>query len=57
MPRYFKKGTRLGWLERMMMDPSRGAPSHTDPQSFQPRENTQQNTSHIPDKTHKEGGV
>ncbi len=57
MPRYFKKGTRLGWLERMMMDPSRGAPSHADPLSFQPRENTQQNTSHIPDKTHKEGSV
>jgi len=26
MPRYFMGNTRLDWLERMMMDPSRTAP-------------------------------
>jgi len=57
MPRYFKKGTRLGWLEQMMMDPSRATSSCTDLQSFQPREKTQQDTSHVPEKTRKGGSV
>ena len=30
MPQYFMSGTRLAGLERMMMDPSRPAPTHTD---------------------------
>jgi len=57
MPRYFMGNTRLGWLERLMMDPSRGAPSHTDSQSFQPRKKPRRDTSHIPEKTRKEGGT
>ena len=31
MPKYFMGGTRLGGLERMMMDPSRSAPDCPDP--------------------------
>ncbi len=37
MPKYFMGGTRLGGLERMMMDPSRPAPDCVAPQKKKPR--------------------
>lgn len=33
MSRYFMQSTRLGWAERMMMDPSRSPTDHNDTQS------------------------
>lgn len=37
MGKYFMGGTRLGRLERMMMDPSRTTPTHTDPRRKKPQ--------------------
>ena len=37
MPRYFMGDTRLGWLEKMMMDPSRTSPARTDPRRTKPQ--------------------
>ena len=36
MAKYFMGNTRLGNLERMMMDPSRSAPSRTQSQKNRP---------------------
>jgi len=40
MSRYFMGDTRLSGLERMMMDPSRSAPDHTECQQSQLRKET-----------------
>jgi len=49
--------TRLGWLERLMMDPSRRTLSHTDPEPFQSQGKKQRDAFHVPEKTSKEGGT
>ena len=37
MPRYFMSDTRLGWLEKMMMDPSRPSPPRITPRQKTPQ--------------------
>ena len=37
MARYFMGDTRLGWLEKMMMDPSRTPPTRTDSRRTRPQ--------------------
>ena len=37
MPKYFMRGTRLGGLERMMMDSSRSAFDRPDPRKRKPQ--------------------
>lgn len=37
MPRYFMGDTRLGWLEKMMMDSSRTPPARTAPRQKRPQ--------------------
>ena len=37
MPRYFMNDTRLGWLEKMMMEPSRPSPSRPDSRQKTPQ--------------------
>ena len=37
MGKYFMGGTRLGGLERMMMDPGRTTPVHTAPRRKKPQ--------------------
>ena len=37
MARYFMSDTRLGWLEKMMMDPSRTPFTRTDPRRNRPQ--------------------
>lgn len=41
MPKYFMGDTRLSSLERMMMDPSRSAPSPAESRRNKPRKKTQ----------------
>ena len=59
MPKYFMGGTRLGGLERMMMDPSRSAPDCVDPpkkpQKKPPRD--QPAAPHPPEQRRKEDSV
>lgn len=37
MARYFMGDTRLGWLEKMMMDPSRTPSTRIDPRKNRPQ--------------------
>ena len=60
MPKYFMGGTRLGGLERMMMDPSRSPHSHADPQRKRPQKKLPCDRSaaaHFPKRKVKEGGA
>lgn len=41
MAKYFMGDTRLGWLEKMMMDPSRTSPARTDPRRNKPQKKPQ----------------
>ena len=45
MPKYFMGGTRLGGLERMMMDSSRSAPDCLDPREKKPQKKPPNNRS------------
>ncbi len=60
MPRYFMGDTRLGWLEKMMMDPSRPTPSRTDCRRKMPQKKMPCNRPvkpQPPERKTKEGGV
>jgi len=59
MARYFTGGTRLGWLERLMMDPARSAPDGTYSQSSRSRKKPprKRDAVRIPDQTNKENSV
>lgn len=37
MAKYFMGDTRLGWLEKMMMDPSRTSSTRSDPRRNKPQ--------------------
>lgn len=43
MARYFMGDTRLGWLERMMIDPSRTPPIRTDTRKQRPQKKPPRN--------------
>ena len=60
MPQYFMSDTRLGWLEKMMMDPSRRPPARAAPQQKGPRKKPSHSQSAKPNSHEwelKEGGV
>lgn len=41
MTKYFMGDTRLGWLEKMMMDPSRTSPTRIDSRRNKPQKKPQ----------------
>lgn len=60
MARYFMGDTRLGGLERMMMDPSRRSPVHTDSRRKRPQKKPccdQPARSHSSGRNVREGSV
>ncbi len=60
MPKYFMGGTRLGGLERMMMDPSRSAPDRVDPPKKKPQKKLprdQPAAPHSPEQRSEEDSV
>ena len=60
MPKYFMGGTRLGGLERMMMDSSRPAPDCVDPRKKKPQKkppHDQPAAPHPPEQRRKEDSV
>ena len=60
MPKYFMGGTRLGGLERMMMDSSRSAPDCLDPREKKPQKkppHDQPAALHPPEQKRKEDSV
>ena len=61
MPRYFMSDTRLGWLEKIMITPSKPYPSYTAPRQKGPQKKLPCNRPNpsavrVPRKK-KEGGV
>ncbi len=59
MARYFMSDTRLGWLEKMMMDPFRTPSTRTDPRRNRPQKKPPCNrpVEPQPRRKPKEGGV
>lgn len=60
MPKYFMGGTRLGGLERMMMDTSRSASDCPDPPKKKPQQEPPCDhpaAPHPPEQRRKEDGV
>ena len=58
MSRYFMQSTRLGWAERMMMDPSRHPTGRNDPQIPRQKRSSDKTVKPFPsEQKMREGGV
>ena len=57
MARYFMGDTRLGWLERMMMEPPKPPRPNTAPRQKGRQHRPRQTTTSAPKRSPREGGV